>query len=125
MPLHACTSATCALGPSVCLHGELVMNGSPYRALLAVQGYMDRFTYLLWVVTIRHAIVPIVREALKLMRLCFSVLVFPPSSFRYSAHLFFGVGNFCQLTFEVLAQHAIWPSTVATTVNRGRCWDIV
>ena len=48
LPLHACTSATCFLGPSVCLYGELVINGSPYRALLAVQGYMDRFTYLLW-----------------------------------------------------------------------------
>ena len=101
------------------------MNGSPYRALLAVQGYMDRFTYLLLLVMIRLAIVPIVREALKLMRLCFSVLVFPPSSFRYSAHLFLGVGNFCQLTFGVLVQHAIWPWAVATTVNRGHCLDIV
>ena len=36
------------LGPVVRLHDELVMNGSPYRAVLAVQGYMDRFTYLLW-----------------------------------------------------------------------------
>ena len=32
------------LDPTACLRGELVMNGSPYRALLAVQGYMDRFT---------------------------------------------------------------------------------
>ena len=58
----------------------------------AVQGYMDRFTYLL-MVAIRYTIVPIVREALKLMRLCFSVLVFSSASFRYSAHLFLGVGN--------------------------------
>ena len=93
LPLHARTSATCALGPSVCLYGELVMNGSPYRALLAVQGYMDRFTYLLLLVMIRLAIVPIVREALKLMRLCFCVQVFSRTCFRYSAHLLPRVGK--------------------------------
>ena len=50
-------------------------------------------------VTVRITIVPIVREALKLMRLCFSVLVLPSASFRYSAHLYLGVGNFCWLAF--------------------------
>ena len=96
LPLHACTSATCFLGPAVCLYGELVINGSPYRASFAVQGYMDRFTYLLLWVMIRHAIVPIVREALKLMRLCFSVLVFSSAGFRYSAHLLLCVWKLLQ-----------------------------
>ena len=79
------------LGPVVCLHDELVMNGSPYRAVLAVQGYMDRFYVPVWWWRSGSTIVPIVREALKLMRLCFSVLAYSSACFRYSAHLYSGV----------------------------------
>ena len=67
------------------------------RRLLSRATWTDLNSCL--VVTVRFTIVPIVREALKLMRLCFSVLVFPSASFRYSAHLYLGVGNFCWLAF--------------------------
>ena len=126
LPLHACTLATCSLGPAVCLHGELVMNGSPYRASFGCPGLHGQILRTCLVVAVRITIVPIVREALKLMRLCFSVLAYPTASFRYRAHLFHSaLETSARRLSGMRAQHAIWPWTVATTVNRGRCSDIV
>ena len=41
------------------------------------------------------------------------------------ALLLWRLETFAGTSIWVLAQHAIWPRTVATTVNRGRCWDVV
>ena len=101
------------LGPSVCLGGELVINGSPYRALLAVQGYMDRFTYLpgggdqVYHRSHRARGAEVDEAILQCAGLLLGQLPVQgaPPTWR----------------LETLARLASWPGTVTATVNRGRC----
>ena len=113
------------LGPSACLRGELVMNGSPYRALLAVQGYMDRFTpSLIGGGQVYHRLLrargPGVDEAILQ---CAGLL--PAQRPLQCAPLIWRMETSAGSSFGLLARHDIWPRTLTSTVNLGNCLDTV